>query len=672
MRGIFLLFILILSAKSEDRMEEIRRLYLTKDYDLAIAALEREYQTASALEKPYIQLEIGDVYFDKKRDFNKAEEIYRVLTREYPNLPEMPDILYRLALLNERKENFIEAASLYEKIATQYLRYEKRYRFPFKIERIERKPKYLDDALDAIERTFKKNYQERIAYVDNYPITRVELEEKSLRSPTGGATFEEKKKQLDQMIDERLLYQKALLAQYATRDDFRKTVDDIRRRFLFSEWYNQEVVNQARVTEKEKMAYYKTHEKDYITEEQVKAREILVKDFTEALALREKMISGVLSFDSAVKVYSLAPTKDKGGDLGWVKRKTYPRNIENALFKLKPKEISQPLKSQDGYLLLLVEERKEYRKKKYKDVAPEIEARLRQEKIQKGLEEKLRVLKEKGKLRIDTVAVQENRETLGYVYNVAITKTAFEERVVQIPAFFRGDLETVEGKIRFLASFAEEYAVLYDCENKKYWLKNSVFGQLLEEEKRVLINQLRKAEVSDKAVITEEEAKKEYQKSIKEFYVPDQVKAREIILRSKEKALEAKMRLEKEKVTFDSLVKEYSVSPSKWIGGDLGFFAKDDTLKPKPVREFAFKAKPGKISDVIKINDTTFALIKVEEQKKAYTRPFSEVKAKIERRLKQEKEDILYKELIGGLRKAAKIEILLEPEGEQWEEKEEK
>jgi hypothetical protein len=48
------------------------------------------------------------------------------------------------------------------------------------------------------------------------------------------------------------------------------------------------------------------------------------------------------------------------------------------------------------------------------------------------------------------------------------------------------------------------------------------------------------------------------------------------------------------------------------------------------------------------------------------------VKAKIERRLKQQKEDSLYKALRADLEKKAKIEILLKPEEEKPEEKEEK
>ncbi len=666
MKRHFLLLILISAAVVEATvgLEEIRKLYLVKNYEKAIVALESTYRSASGNEKPLILLELGDLYFDKKRDIKKAQAIYDEILTRYPTLPEIPDILYRQGLIAEREERFIDAATLYERIATKYLKYEKRYRFPFKIERIEKKPKYLDDALDAIERTFKKNYQDRVAYVDGYPITRVELDERSLRTPTGSQTFEERKKELDVIITDRLLYKEALERGYTKKPEVTKAIEDIRRRLLFQEWYNQEVVNQATVSEKEKLTYYKRHEKDYITEEQVKAKEILVKDLPSAVALREKIISESLKFDSVAKEVSLAPTKDRGGELGWVKRKTYPKEIEGVLFKLKPKEISQPVKGKDGYFLFLIEEKKEYQRRRYKDVASEIEARLRQEKMQKLLEEKLRTLKEKGAITFDTVAIKENKETLGYVLGLPITKTIFEERVAQIPAFFRGDLETPEGKRRFLENLSEEYVILFDCENKKYWLKNSVFGQLLEEEKRILQNQLRKEEVSDKATVSEEEAKREYKRTIKDFYEPEQVKAREIVVRSLEKALEVKKRLEKEKVTFDSLVKEYSVAPSKWIGGDMGYLKREDTAKGKSIINFAFKAKPGRISDVLKVNDTTYCLIKVEEYKKATTRPFSEVKAKIERKLKKEKEDALYKELVDKLKGEAKIEILLKPEEE--------
>ncbi len=680
MKGRFLFFTIILftlakegkiANSTEMRLAQIRKLYLTKEYDRAIDTLERELASLPEGEKLKVLLELGDLYFDKKKDYVKAKEIYNSILETYPNRPEIPDILYRLALLGEKEERFVDAASLYEKIATRYLRYERRYRFPFKLERIERKPKYMDDALDAIERTFKKNYQERVAYVDGYPITRVELDEKSLRSPTGGMTFEEKKKELDRMIEDRLLYQEALRLGLNKRAEFQKSLEDARRRLLFQEWYNQEVVNEAQVSEREKQVYYNEHQKDYITEEQVKAREILVAEKATAEDLRKKVLSEGLKFDSLAKVFSLAPTKEKGGELGWVKRKTYPKDIEDVLFRLKPKEVSPPLKTQDGYLLFLVEERKDYQKKKYKDVASEIEARLRQEKMQKNLETKLRLMKEMGRLTIDTIALKEDREILAHIFDIPITKTAFEERVSQIPPFFRGELETPGGKRRFLENMAEEYGVIYDCENKKYWLKNSVFGQLLEDEKRLLINQLRKEKVAQRAGVTEEEAKREYQRTIKDFYVPEQVKAREIVVRSKEKALEVKRRLEGEKVGFDSLVREYSVASSKWIGGDLGYIQKGDTTKPKPIREFIFKAKPNTVSSVIKIDDTTYTIIKVEEQKKAYTRPFSEVKAKIERKLRMEKEDVLNKELITRLWNSAKVEILLKPEEERLEEKEE-
>ncbi len=650
----------------QENWKDIRRLYLAKEYDSAVHLLQKSYETAPETEKPYILLELGDLYFDKKLDSKKATEIYDAIQNRYPSLPEIPDILYRKGLIAELEEDFVSAASLYEQVATRYLKYQRRYRFPFRIERKEIKPKYMDDALDAIERTFKKNYQDRVAYVDGYPLTRLELDERGLRSPTGAPSFEEKKKILDEMIVERLLYIKALASGYSAKQEFGRAREDARRRLLFQEWYNQEVVNEAVVDEREKREFYKKHRKDYSIEEQVKIREILLKDLAEASSLRDRILKENLKFDSVAKEVSLAPTKERGGELGWIKHKTYPKGIEKTLFKLKPKEISPPLKTKDGYLLFFVEERKEKQVKKYKDVASEIEARLRQEKIQKVLEEKLKRLKEKGNLTIDTVALKENKETLAYVFNIPLTKKILEERLQSIPAFFRGELETPEGKKRFLDNLAEEYVVLFDCENKKYWLKNSVFGQLREETKRLLVNQLRKEMVQEKAVIPEAEVKREYQKTIKEFYVPEQVKAREIVVRSQEQAREVKKRLEREKIAFDSLVKVYSVSPSKWIGGDLGYFKRED--KPKPIVDFAFKAKPGEISNVIKIDDTTFVLIKVEEHKKAYTRPFSEVKTKIERRLKQEKEEALYQELVANLKNSAKIEILLKPEEEKPEE----
>lgn len=75
-----------------------------------------------------------------------------------------------------------------------------------------------------------------------------------------------------------------------------------------------------------------------------------------------------------------------------------------------------------------------------------------------------------------------------------------------------------------------------------------------------------------------------------------------------------------------------------------------------------FGLKPKAISGVVKLNDTNYAILKVEEHKAATVRPLSEVKPKIEHKLRQAAEKKLLDDYLAGLRKGAKITIELKDE----------
>ncbi|MEO0097615.1 MAG: peptidyl-prolyl cis-trans isomerase [candidate division WOR-3 bacterium] len=623
--------------------------YLTEEWAKGINYLDSLLSLEKNPDKIIILLiEKGDIYFDKLKDYKKAEEIYQEIINNYKKSKLLPEVYYRLGLLKELQEDYLSAAQIFEKVAVEYS-----------------KSKYAEDALDAIERCFKKNYIEKVASVDGWPITQIEFDERISRNPTAYEKFEDKLKLLNEMIDERLLYCEA-----KKKDLFsliKDNYEEHRKMLVFQQWYQDEVVNKIKVSKKEKKGYYKKNKGNYIREEQVKAREILVKELPQALELRDKFIKNELAFDSIAKDTTINLSPNKNGDLGYFKKGTYDKAIEKVAFKLKVGDISKPIKTKEGYVLLKCEDKKPKEVKKFKDVEGDIELRIKNEKINKYFEEKIKSLMASALPVIDTQAIKENREEIAKFHNITIKSSQLEERISRLPPFVRPQFETPEGKKKLVENIIQEYLILKEAESVKCYLRNSVFGPLQERLKSLLINQLKKEEISDKVIIKEEELKNDYKTNLKDFFVPEQVKAREIVVRSKELAEKVRMKLLKEKIPFDSLVKEYSVSQTKYFGGDLGYFSKDDKHKPKEVIQFAFQAKKNEISKPIKLNDTTFVIIKKEDHKKAHYRPFDEVKDKIERKLRKEKEEQLYNEFIADLRKKANIEILLKEEKQEEE-----
>ena len=85
--------------------------------------------------------------------------------------------------------------------------------------------------------------------------------------------------------------------------------------------------------------------------------EILVPTKETAEECYKEILNGT-DFDKVVAKYSIASSKETGGEVGWIDSKHYGKEITGVLRQLSAGEISVPLKTKKGYLLLLVQDRK--------------------------------------------------------------------------------------------------------------------------------------------------------------------------------------------------------------------------------------------------------------------------------------------------------------------------
>ena len=61
-------------------------------------------------------------------------------------------------------------------------------------------------------------------------------------------------------------------------------------------------------------------------------------------------------FESAALKFSISSTASKNGDLGWVNANSLSKRIYNIIIKMKPGEVSQPIKTQNSILFLKLNE----------------------------------------------------------------------------------------------------------------------------------------------------------------------------------------------------------------------------------------------------------------------------------------------------------------------------
>lgn len=96
-------------------------------------------------------------------------------------------------------------------------------------------------------------------------------------------------------------------------------------------------------------------------------------------ALRKDVLAKKLSFADAARKYSEAPSKDKGGDVGWFSfRGKMPAAFCDAAFALQPGEISEPVVTPFGVHLIQVTDRQPG-ELTLEDVRTEIVERISQE-----------------------------------------------------------------------------------------------------------------------------------------------------------------------------------------------------------------------------------------------------------------------------------------------------
>jgi foldase protein PrsA len=134
--------------------------------------------------------------------------------------------------------------------------------------------------------------------------------------------------------------------------------------------------------EDEIKAYFDENKDQFAQQEQVKASHILVDDETTAKEVKAKLDKGE-DFAELAKEYSTdASNAESGGELGYFGKGEMEASFEEAAFTLKANEISDPVKTEYGYHIILVEDKKEAKEAVYEESKEAAEKALFDERMQ--------------------------------------------------------------------------------------------------------------------------------------------------------------------------------------------------------------------------------------------------------------------------------------------------
>lgn len=149
--------------------------------------------------------------------------------------------------------------------------------------------------------------------------------------------------------------------------------------------------------------------------------------------------------------------------------------------------------------------------------------------------------------------------------------------------------------------------------------------------------------------LTQDKLKAAFDKWAKENPPQEEVRARHILVKTKEEA-DAIIKQLKGGADFAKLAAEKGTDGTKDNGGDLGYFVKDQMVKP--FADAAFAMKPGEISQTPVKSDFGFHVIKLEDKRKQTPPTFEQAAPQLRPVVAQD----IAEEVITGLRKSAKVE----------------
>jgi peptidyl-prolyl cis-trans isomerase C len=172
------------------------------------------------------------------------------------------------------------------------------------------------------------------------------------------------------LIDMKIVAKAAEDKKIEDRPDFKARLGFTRNRLLMDNLLAAE--GKAAATDEAMKKVYDEAAKQIAGEQEVHARHILVETEDEAKAIEAELKKGA-DFAELAKTKSKDPGAADGGDLGFFTKDQMVPEFSSVAFALEPGKISDPVKSQFGWHIIKVEEKRSRKAPDFEQVKPQIE-----------------------------------------------------------------------------------------------------------------------------------------------------------------------------------------------------------------------------------------------------------------------------------------------------------
>jgi peptidyl-prolyl cis-trans isomerase C len=172
------------------------------------------------------------------------------------------------------------------------------------------------------------------------------------------------------LIDMKIIAKAAEDKKIENSEDFKKRLAFTRDRLLMDKLLATE--GKAAITADAMKTVYEDASKQITSEQEVHARHILVPTEEEAKKIEDQLKKGA-DFAELAKKESKDPGASDGGDLGFFTKEQMVPEFSKVAFALEPGKISDPVKTQFGWHIIKVEEKRARKAPAFDQVKPQIE-----------------------------------------------------------------------------------------------------------------------------------------------------------------------------------------------------------------------------------------------------------------------------------------------------------
>ena len=220
-------------------------------------------------------------------------------------------------------------------------------------------------------------------------------------------------KRLDEMRKDMKLesmedLEKAAQGQGISFEDFKQ---NLKNQIITQQVISKEVGSRMSISKEELQQFYDAHKSQMEQPEQIRLSELLFstepkdkgappEDPAQLAAVKAKaddllaQIRKGTAFDEIAKKNSDGPTAAQGGDLGYFKRGTLAKELEDQTFAMKPGEVSDVVRTKQGFVILKVTEHQTAGVPPLSEIEPKVQEAIYMQKLQPALRAYLQKLRE--------------------------------------------------------------------------------------------------------------------------------------------------------------------------------------------------------------------------------------------------------------------------------------